>query len=71
MSSKPKDFYYLFKLVIIGDTGSGKSCLIIICIISIIIIIISDTENYISTIGIDSKFRTIKLNQRVLKLQNK
>ena len=61
--SKAKDFDYLFKLVIIGDTGVGKSCLLSR---------FSDntyTENYISTIGIDFRFRTIKMNQRILKLQ--
>ena len=48
--SKVKDFDYLFKLVIIGDTGVGKSCLLSR---------FSDntyTEHYISTIGISITF---------------
>lgn len=28
-SSKSKDYDYLFKLVLIGDSGVGKSCLLL------------------------------------------
>ena len=45
-TTKPKDFDHLFKLVIIGDSGVGKSS---------ILSRFSDnlySENYISTIGI-------------------
>jgi len=45
-TNKPKDFDHLFKLVIIGDSGVGKSS---------ILSRFSDnlySENYISTIGI-------------------
>ena len=47
----------------IGDTGVGKSC---------ILLRFADdtfTENKISTIGVDFRFRTVKLDKRVVKLQ--
>ena len=62
-SSKPKDFDHLFKLVIIGDSGVGKSCILARFSDNIF------SENYISTIGIDFRFRTIKLQHKTLKLQ--
>jgi len=42
-----RDYDFLFKLVLIGDTGVGKSC---------ILLRFADdafTESYISTIGVD------------------
>ena len=60
-SDKSPDF--LFKLVLIGDTGVGKSC---------ILLRFADdafTESYISTIGVDFRFRTIKVENKTVKLQ--
>lgn len=51
------------QLVVIGDTGVGKSC---------ILLRFADdtfTENKISTIGVDFRFRTVKVDKRVVKLQ--
>jgi small GTP-binding protein len=48
---------------VIGDTGVGKSC---------ILLRFADdtfTENKISTIGVDFRFRTVKVDKRVVKLQ--
>jgi len=54
---------YLFILVLIGDSGVGKSCLLLR---------FADdkwTDSYISTIGVDFKIRTIELDQKTIKLQ--
>lgn len=58
-----RDYDYLFKLVLIGDTGVGKSCLLMR---------FSDdtfTESFISTIGVDFRFRTVKVGDKTAKLQ--
>mmetsp|Transcript_27356 Transcript_27356/g.49239 ORF Transcript_27356/g.49239 Transcript_27356/m.49239 type:complete len:206 (-) Transcript_27356:217-834(-) len=58
-----RDFDHLFKLVIIGDSGVGKSCLLLRFADD------SFSENYISTIGVDFRFRTIYIDGRSVKLQ--
>jgi len=57
------DYDYLFKLLLIGDSGVGKSCLLLR--------FTDDTYNdsYISTIGVDFKIRTIEIEGKVIKLQ--
>ncbi|XP_019159364.1 PREDICTED: ras-related protein RABD2a-like isoform X3 [Ipomoea nil] len=54
---------YLFKLLLIGDSGVGKSCLLLR--------FADDTylESYISTIGVDFKIRTVEQDGKTLKLQ--
>jgi len=57
------DYDYLFILVLIGDSGVGKSCLLLR---------FADdkwTDSYISTIGVDFKIRTIELDGKTIKLQ--
>jgi len=61
--SKSKDYDYLFKLVLIGDSGVGKSCLLLRFADD------AFTESYISTIGVDFRFRTVKMDQKTVKLQ--
>ena len=54
---------YLFKLLLIGDSGVGKTC---------ILFRFSDdafSSQFISTIGIDFKIRTIDLDGKKIKLQ--
>ncbi|CAA0811911.1 Ras-related protein RABE1c [Striga hermonthica] len=54
---------YLIKLLLIGDSGVGKSCLLLR---------FSDgsfTTSFITTIGIDFKIRTVKLDGKQIKLQ--
>jgi len=54
---------YLFKLLLIGDSGVGKSCLLLRFADD------TYTESYISTIGVDFKIRTIELESKTIKLQ--
>jgi len=57
------EYDYLFKLLLIGDSGVGKSCLLLR---------FADhtyTDSYISTIGVDFKIRTIELDGKTIKLQ--
>jgi len=61
MSGKNYDF--LIKLLLIGDSGVGKSCLLLR---------FSDdsfTQSFITTIGIDFKIKTIDLDGKRIKLQ--
>jgi Ras-related protein Rab-1A len=57
------EYDYLFKLLLIGDSGVGKSCLLLRFADD------TYTESYISTIGVDFKIRTIELDGKVVKLQ--
>ncbi|CAN0878079.1 Ras-related protein RIC1, partial [Linum grandiflorum] len=54
---------YLFKLLLIGDSGVGKSCLLLRFADD------SYIESYISTIGVDFKIRTVEQDGKVIKLQ--
>jgi len=58
-----KDYDYLFKLVLIGDSGVGKSCLLLRFADD------NFTDSYISTIGVDFRFRTITIDKKTVKLQ--
>jgi len=63
MASQRKGFDYLFKLLLIGDSGVGKTC---------ILFRFSDdafNSTFISTIGIDFKIKTIELHGKKIKLQ--
>lgn len=58
-----KTYDLLFKLLLIGDSGVGKTC---------ILFRFSDdafTSTFISTIGIDFKIKTIELRGKKIKLQ--
>ncbi|URE46733.1 ras-related protein [Musa troglodytarum] len=56
---------YLFKLLLIGDSSVGKSCLLLRFADD------SYVDSYISTIGVDfeSKIRTVELDGKTVKLQ--
>ncbi|KAF8139768.1 rab-type small GTP-binding protein [Boletus edulis] len=59
----PPHYDFLVKLLLIGDSGVGKSCLLLrFC---------DDawTPSFITTIGIDFKIRTIELDGKRIKLQ--
>jgi len=57
------EYDYLFKMLLIGDSGVGKSCLLLRFADD------TYTESYISTIGVDFKIRTIELEGKTVKLQ--
>jgi len=58
-----RDYDYLFKLVLIGDSGVGKSCLLLRFADD------NFTDSYISTIGVDFRFRTVTIDKKTVKLQ--
>ncbi|XP_032090362.1 ras-related protein Rab-13 [Thamnophis elegans] len=58
-----KSYDHLFKLLLIGDSGVGKTCLIIRFSED------SFSGTYISTIGIDFKIRTVEVEGKRIKLQ--
>ncbi|KIP07474.1 hypothetical protein PHLGIDRAFT_29977 [Phlebiopsis gigantea 11061_1 CR5-6] len=59
----PEGYDYLFKLLLIGDSGVGKSCLLLRFAED------AFTDSYLSTIGVDFKIRTIELEGKTVKLQ--
>jgi Ras-related protein Rab-1A len=57
------EYDYLFKILLIGDSGVGKSALLLR---------FADdeySESYISTIGVDFKIRTVTIDDKSVKLQ--
>ncbi|KAF5744026.1 Ras-related small GTP-binding family protein [Tripterygium wilfordii] len=57
------EYDYLFKLLLIGDSSVGKSCLLLKFADD------SYVDSYISTIGVDFKIRTVELDGKTIKLQ--
>ena len=58
-----KHYDDLFKLVIIGDSGVGKSCILLRFADDTL------TDNYYSTIGVDFRFKCVDIGERKCKLQ--
>jgi small GTP-binding protein len=60
---RESEFDHLLKIILIGDASVGKS--------SLLLRYIDQTfeENYICTIGVDFKIKTIEQNGKKLKLQ--
>jgi len=57
------DYDYIFKIVIIGDSGVGKSCMLLRFADN------EFTDSYISTIGVDFKIKTLNVEGTNVKLQ--
>jgi Ras family len=53
----------LWKILIIGDSGVGKSCMLVRFVDN------TFSESFISTLGVDFKFRTIEVDGKMVKLQ--
>lgn len=58
-----REYDYLFKLLIIGDSGVGKSSLLLRFADDVF------TGNFITTIGVDFKIRTVEIEGEKVKLQ--
>ncbi|XP_006530563.1 ras-related protein Rab-35 isoform X1 [Mus musculus] len=58
-----RDYDHLFKLLIIGDSGVGKSSLLLRFADN------TFSGSYITTIGVDFKIRTVEINGEKVKLQ--
>jgi len=54
---------YFFKILLIGDSGVGKSCLLLRFADD------SWTDTHISTIGVDFKIKTLTIDGKTIKLQ--
>jgi len=62
-SGKGKQFDFTFKIVMIGDSGVGKSC---------ILLRFADdkfNENFYATIGVDFRFKNLNVDNKQVKLQ--
>jgi Ras-related protein Rab-1A len=58
-----KEQDYIFKIVLVGNQGVGKSSLFLrFCDNNFI-------ENYLTTIGVDFRFRMLDVDDKVCKLQ--
>ena len=60
---QPLEYDYLFKVLLIGDSGVGKSSLLLKFTDRVF------TDHYISTIGVDFKIQTLQLDDKIIKLQ--
>lgn len=60
---KTKQYDFSFKIVLIGDSGVGKSC---------ILMRFADdkfNENFYATIGVDFRFKNLEIDGKAIKLQ--
>ncbi len=58
-----REYDHLFKFVIVGNSSVGKSCLLLR---------FADdqfNDNYMTTIGVDFRFKTLNIDQKSIKLQ--
>ena len=60
-----KQFDFLFKFLLIGDSGVGKTCIIYRFVEN------KFDSSFVTTIGIDFKIRTVELGERFVILFDK
>lgn len=63
MATRSRQYDHFLKYVIVGDSSVGKSCLLLR---------FADdqfNQNYMTTIGVDFRFKTVKSNNKTVKLQ--
>eukprot|EP01115_Flamella_aegyptia_P005964 TRINITY_DN2509_c0_g1_i4.p1 TRINITY_DN2509_c0_g1~~TRINITY_DN2509_c0_g1_i4.p1 ORF type:complete len:203 (-),score=80.67 TRINITY_DN2509_c0_g1_i4:99-707(-) len=58
-----QDFDYLFKILVIGESGVGKSALLLRFAEN------TFSETFMSTVGVDFKIKKVNVRDKVLKLQ--
>ena len=58
-----KQFDHLYKTVIIGNSGVGKSAILVRFVEN------QFSEHYLATIGVDFRFKTIKVDDKNVKFQ--
>ncbi len=63
MTTKGKDYDYIFKIVLIGDTCVGKSCILVRFSDDVFV------ENYVTIIGVDFRFKTMIVKNKIAKIQ--
>lgn len=63
VSMKNKEYDFLFKFVMVGNSAVGKS--------SLLLRFADDqfNENYMITIGVDFRFKSMRINDHIIKLQ--
>lgn len=57
-----QDYDYLFKILLVGNSAVGKSCLLVRFADNIF------NESFLPTIGVDFKIRTFELEGKTVKL---
>ena len=62
-NSSTYDYEYLFKILLIGNSNVGKSSLFLRFVDEIW------KENFVPTIGVDFKIKSIKIDNKIIKLQ--
>ena len=63
MAVESKEYDYLFRMLLIGDSGVGKSCLLLRFADD------SYNENFVSTIGVDFRIRSMSIDGKRCKTQ--
>jgi Ras-related protein Rab-1A len=58
-----KGYDLMFKILVLGESGVGKSCLLVRFAEN------TFSDVFISTVGVDFKFRNVELDDKVIKLQ--
>ena len=62
-NSSTNDYEYLFKILLVGNSNVGKSSLFLRFVDEIW------KENFVPTIGVDFKIKSIKIDNKIIKLQ--